>query len=48
MASAVLLSLVDDCSMKRLDNGKYQVMVDFVYEKDFDIKDFLMQHEPIR
>ena len=23
-------------------------MVDFVYEKDFDIKDFLMQHEPIR
>ena len=48
MASAVLLTLVDDCSMKRLDNGKYQVMIDFVYDKDFDIKDFLMQHEPIR
>lgn len=48
MASAVLLTLVDDCSMKRLDNGKYQVMIYFVYDKDFDIKDFLMQHEPIR
>lgn len=48
MANAVLLCLVDDCSMKRLDNGKYQVMIDFAYDKDFDIKDFLMQHEPIR
>ena len=48
MASAIFLRLVDDCDMKRLDNGKYQVMIDFTYDKDFDIKDFLMQHEPIQ
>ena len=48
MASAIFLLLVDDCDMKRLDNGKHQVTIDFTYYKDFDIKDFLMQHEPIQ
>ncbi len=47
MAWAILLRLVDDCKMQRLENGKNQVVIDFSYDKDFDIKDFLVDHEPI-
>ena len=45
-ALAIITKLVDDCDMKRLDTGMYQIMVDFTYDKDFDIKEFLMKHEP--
>ncbi len=37
--------MVDDCEMTRLDNGKYQTSMDFTYDKDFDITDFLLKHE---
>ena len=47
MAWAILLRLVDDCKTQRLENGKNQVVIDFSYDKDFDIKDFLVDHEPI-
>ena len=44
-SAAIITKLADDCDMKRLDNGMYQVMIDFAYDKDFDITDFLMKHE---
>ena len=47
IASAIVLRFVDDCSMERLENGQYQVRIDFAYDEDFDIKDFLMKHETI-
>ena len=47
ITSALLLHLVDDCEKKMLDGGKTQLRLDFTYDKDFDIKDFLMQHEPL-
>ena len=45
MALAIMLKMVDDCEMTRLDNGKYQTLMDFTYDKDFDIADFLLKHE---
>ncbi len=47
ISKAIILRLVDDCEMKVLDDGKNQIKMDFTYNKDFDIKDFLMQHEPL-
>lgn len=47
IGSAILLRLVDDCDLKHIDNSKCVITIDFTYDKDFDIKDFLMQHEPI-
>ena len=47
IALAILLKLVDDYDMSRLDDGQYQVMIDFTYDKDLDITGFLMQHERI-
>lgn len=43
----ILLKLVDDCEFRRIDDIKYNIIIDFTYDKDFDIKDFLMQHEPV-
>lgn len=45
MALAIMLKLVDDCEMTRLNSGKYQTLMDFTYDKDFDIADFLLKHE---
>ena len=36
LSTAIILLLVDDCDMKRLENGKYQVMLDFAYENCCD------------
>ena len=47
MALALLLKLVDDYDMIRLDSGKYQTRIDFAYDKNFDITSFLMKHEAI-
>lgn len=47
ISKAIILRLVDDCEMKVLDDGKNQIKMDFTYNKDFDIKDFLMQHEAL-
>ena len=47
MALALLLNLVDDYDMIRLDSGKYQTRIDFAYDKNFDITSFLMKHEAI-
>lgn len=30
-----------------IDDIDIQLMLDFIYDKDFDIKDFLMQREPL-
>ena len=45
MALTIMLKLVDDCEMTRLNSGKYQTLMDFTYDKDFDIADFLLKHE---
>ena len=47
LSSAIVLRLVDDCEKKILGDGKTQIRLDFTYDKDFDIKEFLMQHEPL-
>lgn len=47
MAFAIMLNLADDCNMERLDDGRYQVRLDFTYDKDFSITDFLLRHEKI-
>ena len=47
ISSAIVLRLVDDCSMKALESGSYQVTMDFTYDKDFDVRDFLLMHEPL-
>jgi anti-sigma regulatory factor (Ser/Thr protein kinase) len=47
IALAILLKLVDDYDVSRLDDGQYQVRIDFTYDKDFDITEFLMKHERI-
>ena len=43
----LLLKLVDDLSWKVLPDGKYEVRIDFSYEKDFDIKGFLLKHQKL-
>ena len=45
LSMAIIYNLVDDFSRKILDNGRYEARMDFAYDKDFDIKEFLMQHE---
>lgn len=47
MAFAIMLNLSDDCNMERLDDGRYRVRLDFTYDKDFSITDFLLRHEKI-
>ena len=47
IALAILLKRVDDYDVSRLDDGQYQVRIDFTYDKDFDITEFLMKHERI-
>lgn len=47
LSSAIVLRLVDDCEKKILGDGKTQIRLDFTYDKYFDIKEFLMQHEPL-
>ncbi len=47
IASTIILKLVDDWEYKQLDGVRHFVSVDFTYDKDFDIKDFLLQHEPL-
>ena len=47
IALKIMLKLVDDCEMTRMDTGKYQTLIDFTYDKDFDIADFLLKHEAI-
>ena len=47
IASSIILKLVDDWDYKQLDSVRHFVSVDFTYDKDFDIKDFLLQHEPL-
>ena len=47
VGSAILLRLVDDCELRHLENSKSSITVDFTYDKDFDIRDFLLQHEKI-
>ena len=47
ISSAIILRQVDDCSMHALEDGRYEVTMDFTYDKDFDIRDFLMKHQPL-
>jgi fatty-acyl-CoA synthase len=47
IASAIVLRLVDDSDYRQLDSIKHFFALDFAYDEDFDIKDFLMKHEPI-
>ena len=47
MSRAIVLRMVDDSMMKQLPNGRYIVSLDFLYDKEFDVRDFLMQHERI-
>ncbi len=45
---AILLKLVEDLSLKVLPDGRYEIRIDFAYEADFDIRDFLLKHETIQ
>ena len=47
LSARLLLKLVDDLSWKVLPDGKYEVRIDFSYEKDFDIKGFLLKHQKL-
>ena len=47
MAGEILLKLVDDIRFEKPGGGKVHVNMDFTYDKEFDIRDFLLKHEKI-
>ena len=47
LSMAIILRMVDDVTTRQLDNGQYMVRMDFIYDKDFNVQDFLLHHERI-
>ena len=46
-STAILVRMADDVSMKLLESGQYETRMDFTYNQDFSIEDFLMAHERV-
>ena len=47
LSAAIILRMVDDVTQKQLDNGQYMVRMDFTYDQEFNVQDFLLHHERI-
>ena len=42
---AIITRMADDTSLTRQEDGTFLANLDFTYDKDFSVQDFLMKHE---